>query len=231
MFTLKEFMFILLASAVIGYVAAFPVSSYTVWLGFAGMGLIVLLVNILAKKLAAFKLGCEVEIEPWTLHRYGWRKSDYLRYGFPAWLLWPIIVVWLSLGRVWWLVVSRFEVFATRRRVGRKYAELNEWDVALIAASGIAANLIAATISLGLGYEKFAFISLWFVFFNMLPFPAYDGGKIFFGARLFWVFMFASSLIILVLLHIANTALIISLASLIILAIVIVILHGLRERA
>lgn len=229
MFSLKEFIFILLASAVVGYVIGFPLTSYISWFQFSLLGLSILLINILAKKLAAFKLGCEVEIKPWTVRRYWFRRTDYFGFGLPAWLIWPILVVWLSLGRVWWLTLTGFEVFATRKRAGRKFAELTEWNMALIAASGIAANLLAAIISFSLGYNLFTVVNLWFVFFNMLPFPAYDGGRILFGERLFWVFMFASSLIILVLLHITKSSLIISLASLVLVVIAIVIIHGLRE--
>lgn len=231
MFNLREVIFIIIASAVIGYVTAFPVQSYYSWLQFSAIGMAILLINVIAKKAAAFKLGCEIEIEPWTVRRYGLRKGDCFKHGLPAWLIWPVVVVWLSLGRVWWLVLTSFEVFATRRKIGRKYAELTEWNIALIAASGIAANLLAAVIAFSLNYEQFAFISLWFVFFNMLPFPAYDGGRIFFGEKLFWIFMFSLSLIILVLLHIANAALIITLSSLLLFIIAIVIIHGLREKA
>jgi Zn-dependent protease len=230
MFSLKEFIFILFASAILGYVVAFPLVSYANWLELSSLALLVLAINIVVKKLAAFKLGCEVEVKPLTLYRYGFRKSDYFKYGLPAWLIWPVVVVWGSLGRVWWLAVSGFEVFATRSRIGRKFAELTEWDIAVIAAAGITANLIAALVAFIIGHEQFMLISLWFIFFNMLPFPAYDGGKIFFGRWVFWLFMFASSLIVLILLHIAKTTLITTLASIVILVIIAVILNSLFRK-
>jgi Zn-dependent protease len=232
MFKLKEVIFILLASAVLGYVIAFP-PSYNTWLQFSGIALLILSLNILSKKLVAYKFGCELEVLPWTIERYGLDRAQYFRWPLPAWLIWPIVVVWLSLGRIWWLVVSTFEVYATRRRVGRKFAEVTEWDIGLIAAAGIAANLLAVVIASALGYQQFAFISLWFVFFNMLPFPAYDGGKIFFSVssgRIFWVFMFSLTLAILILLHVAINTLTTVITALLVAVIAAVLVYSLRER-
>ena len=230
MFRLKESLFILLAAAVLGYVIVFPVSSYQIWLKFFIIDLGVLLINIEAKKILAYKLGCELEVKPWNIERYGFDRASYFKWPLPAWLIWPILVVWLSLGNIWWLVVSTFEVHATLRRVGRKFAEVTEWDIALISAFGMVINLIAAIVASALGYQQIAFINLWFVFFNMLPFPAYDGGKIFFGSRIFWVFMFTLSLAVLVLLHIAANTLITVTTALITAIIAAVLFYSLKRR-
>jgi Zn-dependent protease len=231
MFKLKESLFILLASAVLGYVVVFPVSSYEIWLRFSAIAFIILFINILAKKIIAHKLGCDIEIKPWNLERYGFDRASYLKWPIPAWLLWPVIVVWLSLGRVWWLVVTTFETYATTKRAGRKFAEVTEWDIALIAVAGIIVNLAAVIVASAFGYQQFAFIGLWFVFFNMLPFPAYDGGRIFFGGRLLWVFMFTFTLAILILLHIAANLLTIVIASLLTAIIAAFFFYSLRKRS
>ena len=227
---LKEAMFILLGAAVLGYVIAFPVSSYQAWLKLSLIGLGILLVNILAKKILAYKLGCELEIKPWNFERYGFDRAQYFSREIPAWLIVPILAVWIGLGSIWWLVVSTFEVHATLRRVGRKFAEVTEWDIALIAALGIIANLIVAIAASAMGHQKIAFASLWFVFFNMLPFPAYDGGRIFFGGRIFWVFMFTLSLAVIILLHIAANPFITILTALITSIIAAVLFYSLGKR-
>lgn len=230
MFRLKESIFVLLASAVLGYVISFPAFSYEIWLRFSAISFIILLVNILAKKITAHKLGCEIEIEPWNIERYGFNRSSYFKWPIPAWLLWPVIVVWLSLGRVWWLVTTTFETFATTKKVGRKFAEVTEWDIALIAFAGIIANLAVMAFAAAFGYNQFVFISLWFIFFNMLPFPAYDGGRIFFGSRFFWVFIFTLILAVTMLLHIALNELTIIIVTLITAIFLIVLLYSLKER-
>lgn len=230
MFRLKECLFILLASCVLGYVIAFPVSSYNAWLKFSAVALSILLLNILAKKIIAYKFGCELEVKPWNIERYGFDRASYFKWPLPAWLVWPIAVVWLSLGSIWWLVATTFDVYATTRRAGRKFAEVTEWDIALIAAFGIVMNLVAAIVASALGYQQFAFISLWFVFFNMLPFPAYDGGRIFFGGKIFWIFMFTLSLTILILLHVAANTFTTVITALLTAIIAAVLFYSLKER-
>lgn len=233
MFKLKEFVYILIASAVLGYVIAFSQMGWDTWLRYSIIGFIVLFANVVAKKAAAYKLGCEAEIQPWQIERYNFYESAHLRYPLPMWVIWPIFVVWMSLGAVWWLVVTTFEVYGTRSRVTRKFAELTEWDVALISAAGITVNLIMAVIAASLGYQKFAFINLWFVFFNMLPFPTYDGGRIFFGEMLFYVFLATLSLMVIILLHIpiiATNALTVVISSVLVGIIAIFVFYSIFEK-
>ncbi len=227
MFKLREAAHILLASAVIGYVVAFANITWASWFVYSGFGFLMLLANAMAKKAAGYKMGCDVEITPWTIKRYWFYASAYFKKGsLPAWLLWPIAVAWLSLGRIWWLVVSTFDVSATRSRIGRKFAELTEWDIALIAAAGICVNILLALISAYFGFQEFMFMNLWFVFFNILPFPAYDGGKILFGEMLFYVFMLTFSLTIIVLLHITTSVGMIAVSAVLLALIVAIIFYG-----
>jgi hypothetical protein len=67
----------------------------------------------------------------------------------------------------------------------------------------------------------------------MLPFPAYDGGKIFFSVssgRIFWVFMFSLTLAILILLHVAINTLTTVITALLVAVIAAVLVYSLRER-
>ncbi len=228
MFKLKEVAHILLASAVIGYVVAFANITWNSWFVYSGFAFLMLLANVLAKKLAAYKMGCDVQIVPWTIKRYWVYESAYFHgFSLPAWLLWPIALAWLSMGRVWWLVVSTFEVSATRSRIGRKFAELTEGDIALIAAAGICINLALALISAYLGFKEFMFMNLWFVFFNMLPFPAYDGGRILFGDMFFYLFFLVFSMAIIILLHIITSIGMILISALILAVILVLVFWGL----
>lgn len=227
MFKLREVAHILLASAVIGYVVAFANITWNSWFVYSGFAFLMLLANALAKKISAYKMGCDVQIVPWTIKRFWFYESAYFKgFSLPAWLLWPIIVAWLSLGRVWWLVVSTFEVSATRSRIGRKFAELTEWDISLIATAGICVNLALALISAYLGFQEFMFMNLWFVFFNILPFPAYDGGRILFGDMFFYMFMLVFSLTIIILLHITLSMSMILISAVLVAIIAALIFYG-----
>ena len=90
-----------------------------------------------------------------------------------------------------------------------------------------------AVVAASLGYQTFAFINLWFVFFNMLPFPAYDGGRIFFGEMLFYVFLATLSLMVIILLHIPvieTNALTVVLSSVIVGIIAIFVFYSIFEK-
>ena len=204
MFRLKETLYVVLASLVIGYVVSLSDFSFEAWGKFSLLGLAILLTNIIAKKLVAYYLGCEVEVFPWQIQRFWIYKNSYFKSPVPVWLLWPVFVAWMTAGRIWWLVVLNFEVLAKKSKISKKFAELTEWELALIAASGIIANLIVAAASQAYGFVEFRNMNLWFVFFNMLPFAGHDGGKIFFGGRFFYVFMLTIALAAIILLNITN---------------------------
>ena len=228
----SEFAYLILFSLILGYVLAFPLTFTDPWLKwgmYAGFAFILLAVNLLAKKLSAYVLDCYVEQEPWTWQRYWLYESAYWRRPVPVWLLWPIAIIWATLGRVKWLAITTFDVIPLQTKIRRRWSELTEWDIAVIAASGIAANLLVAVVAALLGYPEFAEISMLFVFFNMLPLPAYDGGKILFGSKLFFSFVFIISIINLVLIYLKNP-ITTWISFCLLLLILIVIFFSLREK-
>lgn len=227
---LKELGYLILFALVIGFVLAFPLSNeYSGWLKYGVIAFVILGINLLIKKAAASKLDCNIEYTPWVWQRYWLYERSYFKFPIPMWLIWPIALVWLTVGKIKWLAVSSFDVTARTSRTARRYAEVTEWDIAVIAAAGLAINIFIAIVAEFLGYHEFALLNMWFVFFNVLPLPAYDGGKILFGEKLFFIFIFTFIIIMLILMHIAT--LLTTIISAIMLAIIAVfIFYGLRER-
>ena len=66
---------------------------------------------------------------------------------------------------------------------------MTERHIGLIAAAGIAMNLIAAIIGYIINQPEFAKLNIYFAFFNMLPLSDLDGNKILFGNKVLWSFL------------------------------------------
>src|SRR3989344_5153389 len=111
-----------------------------------------------------------------------------------------IILAILTFGRVVWMASLVFEVKPTTYRAAKRhglysYSEMTEAHIGYIAAVGILANLFFAFIGYLLGFSEFSRLSIFYVFFNMLPFSDLDGNKVFFGNIILWSFLAALTLI------------------------------------
>ena len=162
--------------------------------------LIVILINGAAKKVSAFFLDCEIEIKLWEMKRYWYKKSHYFNKALPAGVIMPILIIVISYGYVYWLASLVFEVkqrvYRAAKRWGLyKFSEVTEYHTGWIAAWGVIANLIFAIIGYLVGYPEFARFSIYFAFFNLIPFSDLDGNKIFFGSMVLWSFLAAVTLI------------------------------------
>ena len=165
--------------------------------------LIIILVNVLAKKIASFYLDSEMEIKLWTIERYGFKPSRYLKKPFPAGIILPILtslLFWGQLSGFIWLASLVFDVkpkvYRAAKRYGLySYTEMTEDHIGIIAATGVFANLFFAVIGYLLGFPEFARFSIYFAFFNMIPLSDLDGNKIFFGNLVLWSFLAALVLI------------------------------------
>lgn len=155
---------------------------------------LLLVLNIAAKKIAAFYLESEIEIRPWYMERYGFKTHQYFRKPFPIGVFLPIIVSLFSIGKLFWMAVMVFEVKPKIYRAAKRhglysFSEMTEFHIGLIAAAGVLINLIAAVIGYFLGFPTFARLNIYFSFFNMIPFSDLDGNKIFFGNIVLWSFL------------------------------------------
>ncbi len=163
--------------------------------------LAILLINIVAKKIFAYNLETIVNIKPWSVYQTGFRKNAHFQKPVP--MLWlPILTSLVTKGLFVWFPLLEFDVASKPERVSRRhglyrYTEVTEWHIALIAVSGIVANLFFAGIGYLAGWELFTKLSVYYAFWSIIPISSLDGSKIFFGSRVLW---FAFAIITLILL-------------------------------
>jgi len=153
---------------------------------------IILALNLLIKKLVAYYYECEIEQGIWFFQRYGLYSKSYFKNKIPLGLLLPFFLIILSLGSFKCLTMTEFDISAARARAAKRhglyrFSELTEFHIAVVAASGIFLNLIAAAIGYLFGFPDFVRYSVYFTIWNMLPISNLDGTKIFFGSRALWI--------------------------------------------
>jgi Zn-dependent protease len=222
MFSGKELLWLLLGALLLGYVAEFQNFSVNIsgWASCAVIGAAILLIHVCAQKLLAYKFGCNAEFELWNVRQWGFKKSQYFKRPVPAWLLLPLLLVWISFGAVKWLGITAFDA-APSIRAGKRFSELTEWELGLIALSGSIANLFFAVLFQFLGFHNFAMLNAWLAFFSLVPISSLDGVKVFFGGKFFWLFNFILTTIALILIGISSlTTTILAAAALLILLII-----------
>ncbi|MFA5953672.1 MAG: hypothetical protein WC812_03700 [Candidatus Pacearchaeota archaeon] len=185
------------AILITGIVLAFAVSLFnlkTLFLTSLISIFIILILNIFAKKLIGYFLDTDVEIDFWTIRRFGFQKHMHAKKPILIGLFLPIVIKAITVGIINWTASLTFEVKARVYRAAKRhgiyaFTEMSEAQIGVIAASGIIINLIFAIVGYFLGFEEFAKLSLGFAFFNMIPISNLDGNKIFFGSIVLWIFL------------------------------------------
>lgn len=190
---------IVLAVIVLGFIGSWntfrTISLYN-FLIVALFFLIILAVNIAAKKIMAYYLETSVETKIWHFQRWGWYERSHLRNPFPIGIVLPFLLSVATLGYVPWYAVTQTEMTALKERVAKRhdfysYSELTEFHIASVAASGIIFVLFLAFISYLINEPILARLAIFFAAFNMLPLGQLDGNKIFHGSIIMW-FVFAA---------------------------------------
>lgn len=193
---ISDFLFIVLILAVtISFVKSVPVFLQTLLAVF-----LVLLINIVAKKIMAFYLESEIEINLWEIKRYGFKPPRYFKRPFPAGIFFPIIISAFSFGNLIWMASLVFDIKPKVYRAAKRhglysFSEMTEYHIGLIAATGVAINLAFAVLGYFLGFSEFARLNIFLAFFSMIPLSDLDGNKIFFGSLIMWSFLAAITLI------------------------------------
>ena len=218
----KEIFYFLVASIVVGYLFAFKqllTGNLSPWLNYSILAFIMIILNALACELAVLRFGCDAEYRLWGTRNIPWtvkklfshlREKERFKKEVPLWLIVPLVCIFATLGLVKWLAVLVFEavpVHLSRMKKGRLYAELTEWDLALIASLGPLVSVLLAVVSKIISgglFEVFATMNIWYAFFNLLPLSDFNGAKIFYGSKILWAFLFIFTLVILILLGITN---------------------------
>ena len=153
-------------------------------------------INTTAKKIMAYRLDSEIEIKLWEIKQYGFRPKQHFKKPFPIGLILPLItkIIFLPVNGLIWMASLMFDikpkVYRTAKRHGLySFSEITEAHIGLIATAGIIANLTIAVIAYFIGFQEFSKLSIFYVFFNMLPISNLDGNKIFFGNLILWSFL------------------------------------------
>lgn len=167
----------------------------TEWKGIFGTLLavsLVILANVFTKKIIAYNLDSEIEMKVWDMERIGMRGKRLNR-PFPIGAFLPIIskIILFPFKSFVWMASLVFDVKPRIYRGAKRhglyaFSEMTEYHLGLIAASGIAINLILAVVGYLLGFPLFARLSIYYAFFNILPISELDGNKIFFGSLVLW---------------------------------------------
>ncbi len=197
----KELGIIVLVTLILGFVVGFNkgITLYAFAVACLFI-LIVLLINIIAKKIAAHFYESEIEVKIWQMQRYGFRPNQHLNKPIPIGIFAPIILAVASIGNLKWLASLSYDikpkVYRSVKRHGLySFSEMTEWHIGVISAIGIFTNLIAAVIFYFLNLPDLSRLNVYYAFFNMIPFDELDGNKIFFGSIILWSFLAALTLI------------------------------------
>jgi len=195
----KEIIYIIIITLILGVVISLiktpEIFLYTLLAVF-----LVLIINIIAKKVTSFYLDSEIEIKLWEIKRYGFKTHKHLKKPFPAGAFLPLITTAFSFGFITWMASLVFDVKPKIYRAAKRhglysFSEITELHLGLIAAAGIFANLVFAIIGYLINFPEFARINILYAFFNMIPLSNLDGNKIFFGNLILWSFLASMVLI------------------------------------
>ncbi|MFH0808436.1 MAG: hypothetical protein V1888_02365 [archaeon] len=195
----KEPFTIILAAIVLALTVSFK--NTTIFYLAAISFLIIISINILAKKITAYNFETDITTKFWTWYQFGLRKDMHFKNPIPMiWL--PLLITLFSKGLIFWLGILEFDVKARPERASRRhglyrFTEVTEWHVAWIAIWGIIANLIFAILAYIAGFELFAKLSIYFIAWSIIPLGKLDGSKIFYANRALWTTIFIAIIIIL----------------------------------
>lgn len=186
---IKEILTILLAAIILGLVAAFPDTSLTI--SSIVYFLIILVLNVAAKKAIAYYLESDAETKFWEIYNYGFKQGSHFKKPVPM-VWWPIILSLISIGYIVWMPILEFDVQprverATKRHGLYRFTNMTDWDISLIASAGILMNLILAIICYITGFEVLAKLAIYFSLWSLVPISSLDGSKILFGSKLLYV--------------------------------------------
>ena len=193
-----------IAALLMGYVFSLEKITFSYFLLASLMAVVILAVNFGAKKLAASLFDCNISFNLWAVKQFGFARSRHFKKPFPMWIVFPLVLAWASLGALKWIAVTVFDASPSPVALRRRYSEISEWELALIAVAGPFANILLALILQAFSLHEFAMFSALFAVLSLIPFSQLDGTKVLFGSRMLWIFSILLTLIVYILLGITN---------------------------
>lgn len=208
----NEIFAIFIVSLVLGTIVSL-LESTQIFLTTSAIILVVILINVVAKKILAFYFDSELEIKLWEFKRFllptlfskntifsGSRPHQKMKKAIPAGIFVPLILKVLTFGAINWMACLTFNIKGTiyraRRRFGLyQFTDITEGEMAIIAAGGVFANILMAIIGYLINAPLFSKMNLMFAFYNIIPISNLDGNKIFWGMKNLWIAMTIISVI------------------------------------
>ena len=191
----QELFHVIIAILVFAFVISFTQGANAFLLALL-YSFLIIIINVEAKKAAAYYYETDIRIKTWHFQRYGFFPSSYFTIPIPIGIILPVLLSIVSLGYAKWLAFLQFDSMplkqkAAKRHYGDRFSELVEKHLAFIAAAGIFGNIILAIVFALFNLGDLARLSIYYGLFNMLPVSQLDGTKIFFWSWRLWLFMLA----------------------------------------
>ncbi len=197
-YTESEIVHVLLAVLVLSLVIGFEYiisGSYSLLSTAILFSVIIIGLNILAKKLTAHMLDSDVEHKIWSFSRIGFKEHAKMKSEFPGGIFLPLLVSLLSLGSLKLMTILTYETKALKHRAAKRFGhysftEMTDWHNGLIGAAGILILLVISFISYFLPFNNLELLSrmaTFYALFNILPIPKLDGLQIYFGSRVLYL--------------------------------------------
>lgn len=203
MLNVKEIGVILLATAILAFTLTIGEGA-DAFFASAGIVVTVIMINVVAKKIAADNFDATIEIKFWEWTHVGvigallseWiglSPNHKFKRPFPLGVIVPFFVAILSLGYLAWLAVLSFNAKEEIHRVAKRHefhsmTHLKELHIGYIATTGVFANVIFALLGSMVGLEAFALLNAAYALFNLVPLGELDGNKILFSYVALWIF-------------------------------------------
>lgn len=195
----QEIVVILFSALILGLAVSFPGTS--ILLSGTIYFIIIISINLLAKKIIAHKFEANLKLKFWSVYQYGFAKGSHFFKPLPMiWL--PLFFAFISRGFFTWMAITEFEVNPRSEKVSKRhglysFSEMTDSEIASIAIAGIFANLILSIISYIIGLELLAKLNIYYAVWSLIPLSGLDGTKILFGDKGKWFLMLVITVIFL----------------------------------
>lgn len=171
------------------------------------------LVYQFAQKTIAKMNGFKTELKLWsidTVHFNWWRgfmikkKPDFPKIirifgreykinSIPIGVIISLIITFVSNGWLFFLAITHYDLLVHRaKRLGRRFINVTGYDEAKIALAGPIAcvflMILFKLINFNGMFDRIIFVNSWLAIFNMIPFFQFDGGKVWNGSRVLYIF-------------------------------------------
>lgn len=193
MFTKKEIGWVIIAILILGFIIGFSQKpSYSPYIFL--ISAIIILMNLLVKKISANHFGVIIEHKIWEFQQYWWHKDAHFKKPIPIGLILPFFLSFLSLGIIKIMALLQFEGKPSKKKIFKKRgmirrSEVNESDLAFISAWGLYGLLGLAIIGAVFKMPELTKYSVYYGLWNLLPISNLDGSKLFFGSFFNWALL------------------------------------------